>query len=134
VRVKHVADVTAKSLRASINAQTRRQSELHTDEALAYDHIGKEFAKHRTVNHSQDEYFKVRRCHPVGRELLRAPQARRLRHLYSISEQHLHDGFAFRWNARSARRIEDLERAAKLLRGAKGKRLTYRQPDDAAHV
>jgi transposase-like protein len=57
-RVKHVADVTDKTLRASINAHAHRKSELHTDEALVYDHIGKEFAKHRTVNHSQDEYHR----------------------------------------------------------------------------
>jgi hypothetical protein len=36
-----------------------RKSELHTDEALAYHWMGKKLvAKHRTVNHSQDEYFK----------------------------------------------------------------------------
>ena len=35
-----------------------RKSELHTDDSLAYYHLGKEFAKHRSVNHSQDEYFK----------------------------------------------------------------------------
>src|SRR5262249_47567122 len=57
-RVKHVADVTARSLRTAIAAHVNRKSELHTDEALVYDHIGKEFARHRTVNHSQDEYFK----------------------------------------------------------------------------
>ena len=52
---------------------------------------------------------------------------------HSISEQHLAellDEFAFRWNTRSALGIEDFERAALLLKGAKGKRLTYRGPAD----
>jgi transposase-like protein len=132
VRAKHVADVTAKSLRTSINTQVRRQSELHTDEALAYDHIGKEFAKHRTVNHSEDEYFKD----GVGIQSAESFFAILKRGVYgtfhSISEQHLQrycDEFAFRWNTRSVLGIEDFERAAELLRGAKGKRLTYRRPD-----
>jgi hypothetical protein len=41
------------------------------------------------------------------------------------------DEFAFRWNTRSANGIEDLERAALILKGAKGKRLTYRPTDKA---
>jgi hypothetical protein len=52
--------------------------------------------------------------------------------LHSISEQHLQrycDEFAFRWNHRSALGIEDTERAAEAIKGAAGKRLTYRQPD-----
>src|SRR5262245_17179850 len=58
IRAKHVADVTAKTLRRNLATMTSRKSELHTDEAMAYDYVGKEFAKHRTVNHSQNEYFR----------------------------------------------------------------------------
>jgi hypothetical protein len=42
------------------------------------------------------------------------------------------DEFAFRWNTRSALGIEDFETAALLLKGAKGKRLTYRPTDKRA--
>ena len=35
---------------------------------------------------------------------------------------------------RSALGVTDAERADELLRGAKGKRLMYRQPDQAAHA
>ena len=110
--------------------------ELHTDEALAYDYIGKEFAKHRTVNHSQDEYFRYE--DGAGVQSAESFFAILKRGVYgtfhSISEQHLQrycDEFAFRWNNRSALGIEDFERAAELLSGAKGKRLTYRRPDDS---
>jgi transposase-like protein len=58
VRASHVADVTAKTLREAIVTQASRKSELHTDESLTYYWMGKEFAGHKTVNHSQDEYFK----------------------------------------------------------------------------
>ena len=68
------------------------------------------------------------------RELLRHPQARRYGHVPAVSEQHLQryvDEFAFSWNTRSALGIEDTERANLAIKGAVGKRLTYRQPDKA---
>ena len=37
--------------------------------------------------------------------------------------------FDFRMNARAARGVNDTERAAMILKGAEGKRLTYRQAD-----
>ena len=49
-------------------------------------------------------------------------------------EQHLQrylNEFAFRWNNRSALGIEDFDRAAILLKGAAGKRLTYRPTNEA---
>ena len=48
---------------------------------------------------------------------------------HHISEAHLHRylaEFDFRYNRRD---LSDKERADDLLRGAKGKRLLYRQPD-----
>jgi len=51
---------------------------------------------------------------------------------HSVSEQHLGryvDEFAFRWDTRSSLGIEDAERARMMVKGAIGKRLTYRQPD-----
>jgi hypothetical protein len=41
---------------------------------------------------------------------------------------------SFKYNHRSALGIDDAARAETLLRGAKGKRLLYRQPDGAAHA
>ena len=89
VRAKHVADVTAKTLRRNLVTMASRKSDLHTDQALAYDHIGKEFAKHETVNHSLDEYFRD----GVGVQSAEAFFALIKRGVYgtfhSISEQHL---------------------------------------------
>ena len=51
------------------------------------------------------------------------------------SEKHLHRylaEFDFRYSNRSKLGIEDVARAAKAITGAKGKRLTYRQPDKAS--
>ncbi len=52
---------------------------------------------------------------------------------HHISEAHLHRYLAeadFKYNTRH---ISDSERGEELLRGAKGKRLLYRQPDQAAN-
>jgi hypothetical protein len=51
-RSRHVADVTARSLREAIVTQASRDSYLMTDEALVYERLGREFAGHGTVNHS----------------------------------------------------------------------------------
>jgi transposase-like protein len=133
--VKHVADVTAKTLRKNLRKLADRNSELHTDEALAYHWMGaKEFASHKTVNHSEDEYFKD----GVGIQSAESFFAILKRGVYgvfhSVSEQHLQrycDEFQFRWNHRSSLGVEDFERAAAILKGIEGKRLTYRRPDAA---
>jgi hypothetical protein len=47
-------------------------------------------------------------------------------------ERHLHRylaEFDFRYSNRIALGVNDAERAARALKGAEGKRLTYRQPD-----
>ena len=51
---------------------------------------------------------------------------------HSVSEAHLHrylTEWDFKWNTR---KMDDGERAAVALKGAEGKRLTYRRPDEAA--
>ena len=50
---------------------------------------------------------------------------------HHVGKGHLHrycDEFSFRWNNRSALGVNDGERAAKIVLGAEGKRLTYRMP------
>jgi transposase-like protein len=136
VRAKHVADVTAKTLRRNLVTMASRKSTLNTDEALTYYWLGKEFADHQAVNHSQDEYVsKDGKTHVQSAESFFAIMKRGVYGTFhSVSEQHLQrycDEFAFRWNTRSALGIEDFERAALLLKGASGKRLTYRRPDQA---
>jgi transposase-like protein len=134
MRATHIADVSARTVREVMGKHADRKSELHTDESLTYEHVGKDFAKHKTVNHSQDEYFKD----GAGVQSAEAFFAILKRGVYgtfhSVSEQHLQryvDEFVFRWNNRQSLGVEDFERAEKLLKGAQGKRLTYRRPDEA---
>jgi hypothetical protein len=91
-----------------------------------------EFAKHKTVNHSKDEYFKDGAGVQSAEAFFAIFKRGITGSFHSISEQHLQrylNEFVFRWDNRSALGIEDFERAAKLLKCASGKRLTYRPTD-----
>ena len=136
VRSRHVADVTAKTLREAIVTQADRKSYLMTDEALVYEKLGREFAGHGTVNHSADEYVRTGGFHHTNTVegffalLKRAVYGQ----FHNVSAAHLHRYLAeadFKYNHRHD---TDTERAAALLRGAKGKRLLYRQPNEAPHA
>jgi transposase-like protein len=131
---KHVADVSAKTLWEVLEKQADAKSALHTDDSLANLSLGKHFAEHRTVAHTLGEYVtEDGLAHTNTAEAFFAILKRGVMgSFHSISEQHLQrycDEFAFRWNHRSALGIEDTERAAAAIKGAAGKRLTYRQPD-----
>ena len=134
VRAKHVPDVSAKTLRKAIAKNVDPKSTMNTDDALAYYHMSREFAAHGVVNHSRGEYVsKDGKAHIQSAESFFAILKRGVTgSFHSVSEQHLGryvDEFAFRWNTRSSLGIEDAERARLMVKGAAGKRLTYRQPD-----
>lgn len=136
MRASHVADVTAKTLRETLVTQASRKSYLMTDEAPAYKGIGKEFDGHGSVNHSADEYVRGMFWHTNTAESFFAILKRGVYGTFhSVSEQHLQryaDEFAFRWNTREKLGFDDFDRASILLKGATGKRLTYRRIDAIA--
>jgi transposase-like protein len=134
VSASHVPDVTAKTLRATLEKIADRRSSLHTDDSLANLSVGKDFADHRTVAHTLGEYVsKDGEAHTQTVESFFSLIKRGINgSFHSVSEQHLSryvDEFAFRWNARSALGVEDTERASRAIKGAAGKRLTYRPSD-----
>lgn len=133
VTAKHVPDVTAKSLRKTLE-EVSAKTELHTDDSLAYYYIGPEFAKHRAVNHSAGEYVsRDGKAHINTAESFFALLKRGVYgNFHAVSERHLQryvDEAAFKFNNRSSLGIEDAERATNAIKGAEGKRLMYRQPD-----
>ena len=90
MRAKHVADVTAKTLRETLVTQTSRKSYLMTDEALAYKSVGKEFSAHGSVNHSAEEYVRGMFWHTNTAESFFAILKRGVYGTFhSVSEQHL---------------------------------------------
>jgi hypothetical protein len=105
-----------------------------TDEAIVFKRIGREFMGHDAVNHSVSQYV-LGEAHTNTVEgffslLKRAVYGQ----FHNVSAAHLHRYLAeanFKYNTR---KISDAERADELLRGAKGQRLLYRQPDEAPNV
>jgi transposase-like protein len=132
----HIANVKAKTLRKTIVKVASRKSYLATDELASYETIGKEFSGHGTVNHSADEYARLGGFIHVNTAECRFSLMKRAvfgTH-HSISEAHLPRYLAewdFKWNTR---KMTDVERAAIALEGIEGKRLTYRQTNEAAHA
>ena len=136
VRSRHVADVSAKTLRTVIVTQANRKSALMTDEAHTYTKVGDEFASHSTVNHSVDQYVAMGGyAHTNTAEGYFSILKRGIYGVYHhVSEAHLQaylTEFDFRY---SNRKIDDATRAALALKGIGGKRLTYRRTDKAAHA
>jgi transposase-like protein len=137
VRSFHVPEVNGKTLRPILVAQVSRKSTLMTDEGGQYYHAGKEFDRHETINHSADEYVRGD-AHTNTIEGYFSILKRGIIGTYHhISQQHLKRylaEFDFRYNERSALGVNDKERAARLLKGIVGKRLTYRRPDETPHA
>jgi transposase-like protein len=136
-RSKHIANVTAETVRPLIVTAASRKSRFRTDESGVYWKVGEEFKTHETVVHSADEYVRGD-AHVNTAEGYFAILKRGIYGIYHhVSEAHLHRylaEFDFRYSNRSKLGIEDTERAATLLRGTKGKRLLYRQPNEAPNV
>src|SRR6185312_7411579 len=129
----HVANVTSANLRPILVKHIDRKSHLMTDDSRLYPRIGDEFAGHSSVNHSAEEYVHTGGFAHTNTVESHFALLKRgvIGTFHSISEAHLSRylaEFDFRANTRD---LTDGERAAALLAGAKGKRLLYRQPNQA---
>lgn len=124
----HVPNIRANTLRSVMEVHTSRASHLRTDEAQVYVGVGWNFASHETVRHSDDEYVRGD-AHTNTIEGFFSILKRGVYGVYQhVSEAHLHRylaEFDHRYSNREKLGIDDVERAARALRGAKGKRLTY---------
>ena len=135
-RSNHIANVSGKTLRPIVMKQVSRKSTLMTDEAGEYFHLGKEFARHETVNHGAGEYVRGDAYSNTVESYFATFKRGIVGTYHNVSEAHLKRylaEFDFRYNERMALGIDDKTRAAKAVKGIAGKRLTYRQPDQAAH-
>ena len=128
-RSHHISNISGKALRPIVVSQVSRKSTLMTDTAGGYMGVGKEFVRHEMVDHGAGEcvrgdahsntvegYFSILKRGITGVH-------------HHVSEAHLKRylaEFDFRYNERAALGVTDGERAARALKGAVGKRLTYR--------
>src|SRR6266576_2864310 len=128
VRSFHVPEVTATTLKPIIADAIAKDSHFRTDESGVYWNIGEQFASHRTVVHSIGEYVRGD-AHTNTTEGYFSIFKRGIYGVYHhVSQQHLKrylGEFDFRYNERIALGVDDAQRAAKAIKGAAGKRLTY---------
>src|ERR1700674_2094325 len=131
VRTFHVPVADKANVQAIVGANIARESRLHTDESRLYTGADEHFASHETVKHSAGEYVRGD-VHTNSAEGYFSILKREMRGVYQhCGEKHLHRylaEFDFRYNNRSNLGVEDGERAVRAVKGAEGKRLTYRLP------
>lgn len=132
-RAFKVESADAATVRHVLVTNVRRTSELHTDESPLYTAVGKEYAAHKTVEHgwNQQGYYVGKDGQTTNNvENFFGVFKRGMKGVYHFcGEQHLQrylDEFSFRYSNRAGLGIEDMERAALAIKGATGKRLTYR--------
>ncbi|MCB2074206.1 MAG: IS1595 family transposase [Novosphingobium sp.] len=129
VRSFHVANVNAKTLRHVLVTNADRGSWLMTDENSVYKTVGKEYVGHGVVRHGLGEYGRASYFHTNTVENFFSILKRGINGVYfHVSEAHLKryvTEFDFRYNTRD---LTDTERTAEAVKGARGKRLMYRQP------
>ncbi len=130
----HVANVNAKHLRGLIVTNVDRSAHLMTDEAPVYTRLGREFNGHSVVNHSAKEYVSLGGFkHSNTAENFFSIFKRGVIGTYHhMSEAHLGRycrEFDLRYNTRG---MTDGERAAAIVKGMIGRRLTYRRTNAVA--
>jgi transposase-like protein len=127
----HVDGTTIGALLPVIRANVARESFVMTDELPSYRKLAADFAVHESVNHSKDEYVRgMITTNTV--EGYFSIFKRGMKGVYQhCKERHLHRylaEFDFRYSHRVALGYNDIERTVLAIKGAEGKRLTYRQP------
>ena len=137
VQTFHIQSATGFEVRKIMVKTVSRKSHLQTDEAGIYKELGKEFASHKSVNHSKGEYVRGS-AHTNTVENVWSVFKRGMKGVYQhCGEAHLHRylaEFTFRHNNRSALKVSDRERTEKIMDGIFGKRLTYRRIDQGQNA
>jgi transposase-like protein len=130
VRSDHIANVSGKTLRPILMDQVDRKSALMTDTAGGYMALGREFARHEMVDHGADEYVRGDAHSNTVEGYFSILKRGVIGTYHHVSPKHLKrylGEFDFRYNERSALGVEDAERTTRAIKGAEGKRLTYRR-------
>ncbi len=128
IKVDHM---TAQNVAAVVTKNVKPDTRLMTDESPVYKTVGKTMASHETVNHKRKEYARE----DVTTNTVEGYFSifkRGMKGVYQhCRENHLQrylNEFDFRYSNRASLGVEDGERTALAIKGAEGKRLTYRQP------
>lgn len=135
----HVDSTSVADLLPIVKANLVREASVMTDTAPWYKGLKKEaeVKSHASVNHGKKEYVRGE-VHTNTVEGFYSIFKRGMKGVYQhCADKHLHRylaEFDFRYSSRSALGCEDGERASRAMRGAKGKRLTYRRSDNESEM
>lgn len=135
VRGFHMNAVTADNLGEALREHVHKKTHLMTDESRMYTKVGREFAKHSTVNHGRKEYARGNVTTNTVEGFFAILKRGLIGTYHHVGDKHLQryvEEFTFRYNNRSSLGIEDAERADNALKGISGKRLTYRRINSQA--
>ena len=137
----HIEGMAISDVMPIVLENVKRETRINTDEGKHYNDVSKDFG-HDTVNHSKDEYVRYTTVvsFPEAQPYIITTNTvegyfsifkRGMKGVYQhCSEKHLHrylSEFDFRYSNRVALGVNDGERADLAVKGAAGKRLTYRQ-------
>jgi transposase-like protein len=134
----HVDGNRAGDILPIIRTNLSREAQLMTDEHPAYKIVVEleGIASHDRVNHGKDEYVRYEGDKVISTNTVEGYYSifkRGMKGVYQhCAEKHLHrylSEFDFRYSNRVALGVHDGERADLAIKGAAGKRLTYRQPN-----
>jgi transposase-like protein len=138
-RTFHVTGTSIAEIMPVIHANVSKEAAVMTDAVSWFKFMNKDgvFASHDRIDHSSGEYVRHedgRAVHTNTVEGYFSVFKRGMRGTYQhCAEKHLHRylaEFDFRYSNRGAL-VNDEQRAAKMVHGVKGKRLTYRTTDRA---
>jgi transposase-like protein len=120
IRSRHVPEVTAANLRPILEKEIDKTSHLRTDESGVYWKAGEQFATHRTVNHTQEEYVRGDASTNAAENYFSILKRGIYGIYHHVSEEHLHRylaEFDFRYSNRIALGVNDVERTERAIRG-----------------
>ena len=101
-------------------------TQLMTDEYRSYSGLDKEFASHKTVNHSSGEYARDGVHVNNAESFFSLLKRGHIGVFHKMSETHLQryaDEFEYRWNTRKQ---SDGQRTVNIIKQVEGKRLMYK--------
>lgn len=111
-----------------VRQNVARETAVFTDEAKHYSELKPDY-HHDTVNHGDEEWARGD-VHTNTVEGFFSVFKRGMKGVYQhCSEKHLHRylaEFDFRYSNRVKLGVDDEQRAARMVKGVKGRRLTYR--------
>jgi transposase-like protein len=134
VRSKVINAVDLSEIGPFVRANVAKEARLMTDEARHYMKLGREFAEHGVVTHGLDEYVRGDTHTNTSEGVFSVFKRGMIGTYQHCSERHLHryvSEFDFRYSNREKPGVGDTPRTTCAIKGAEGKRLTYRQPHAA---